>query len=297
MLDSVLDEPFELHCIGGFAVVMGYGLARNTNDLDYRSLVPNNRMEDLEKLAGLGSVLARKHKVHLQYTSVESMPDNYERRLTAIFGDPETLSVIRWRGVERSELRKWCGRTKRGTRWSARGLVSSPFSLPAIEHHLFFSILLRRFLNRVSGVRISPGPPLLGRLPINDQSVRAEPSAHLLKTPEEARFHLFVLLLGTSDIHPREGLRPQLPHERWPPGRNSARCVGIETQTSRRAQEKASLRIEERLSKSLLPERGPELFRPCAANHPSLGTPCPWPAASACQGRRWEPRPKDSPSH
>ena len=83
-LDSVLDESFELHCIGGFAVVMGYGLARSTNDLDYRSLLPYHRREDFERLAGLGSDLARKHRVHLQYTGVESMPDHYEERLTEL---------------------------------------------------------------------------------------------------------------------------------------------------------------------------------------------------------------------
>lgn len=80
-LDTLLDEPIELHCIGGFAVVAGYGLPRGTNDLDYRTLVPYNRMEDLQRLAGPGSNLAQKHKVHLQHTGVESMPENYEGRL------------------------------------------------------------------------------------------------------------------------------------------------------------------------------------------------------------------------
>lgn len=84
-LDSLLDEPFELHCIGGFAVVMGYGLPRGTNDLDYRSLVPYNRIYDLQHLAGPGSALARKYKVHLQYTGVESMPENYAERLIELF--------------------------------------------------------------------------------------------------------------------------------------------------------------------------------------------------------------------
>ena len=37
-LDALLDEVIRLDCIGGFAVVMGYGLARATNDLDYRTL-------------------------------------------------------------------------------------------------------------------------------------------------------------------------------------------------------------------------------------------------------------------
>jgi hypothetical protein len=63
-LDALLDEPIELHCIGGFAVVAGYGLQRGTNDLDYRTLVPYNRIHDLERLAGKQSALAQKHNVY-----------------------------------------------------------------------------------------------------------------------------------------------------------------------------------------------------------------------------------------
>jgi hypothetical protein len=84
-LDSLLDEPFELHCIGGFAMVAAYGFPRGTNDLDYRTVVPFNRMNDLQQIAGPSSRLARKHRVHLHYTAVESMPENYDKRLTELF--------------------------------------------------------------------------------------------------------------------------------------------------------------------------------------------------------------------
>jgi hypothetical protein len=84
-LDTLLDEPIELHCIGGFAVVVGYGLPRGTNDLDYRTLVPYDRINDLQRIAGAGSALAIKHKVHVQYTGVDSMPDGYAERLTKLF--------------------------------------------------------------------------------------------------------------------------------------------------------------------------------------------------------------------
>ena len=84
-LDGLLDEPFQLHCIGGFAVVAGYGLRRATNDLDYRSLVPYSRINHLQRMAGPGSALAQKHKVHVQHTGIESMPENYEERLVELF--------------------------------------------------------------------------------------------------------------------------------------------------------------------------------------------------------------------
>jgi hypothetical protein len=64
-LDTLLDEPIQLHCIGGFAVVAGYGLARATNDLDYRTLIPYNRINDLQRMAGPASALADASKVRV----------------------------------------------------------------------------------------------------------------------------------------------------------------------------------------------------------------------------------------
>ena len=92
-LDSLLNEPFELHCIGGFAVVAAYGLPRSTNDLDYFSLVPYNRVSDLERMAGEGSALARKHKVHVHHAAVASVPESYTERMTELF--PERFKNIR----------------------------------------------------------------------------------------------------------------------------------------------------------------------------------------------------------
>jgi Nucleotidyltransferase of unknown function (DUF6036) len=84
-VDSLLDEPVELHCIGGFAAVAAYGLPRSTNDLDYYSITPSNRVLDLEDLAGEGSALARKHRVSIHHAAIASVPENYEDRLTELY--------------------------------------------------------------------------------------------------------------------------------------------------------------------------------------------------------------------
>jgi hypothetical protein len=84
-LDDLLDEAFDLHCIGGFAVVAAYGLPRSTNDLDYFSLVPFNRLPDLEQIAGEGSALARKHKMHVHHAGVATVPENYNERMSELF--------------------------------------------------------------------------------------------------------------------------------------------------------------------------------------------------------------------
>ena len=84
-LDEALAEPVELHCIGGFVVSLLYGLPRPTGDVDYISAVPHNRIEELERLAGRQSKLARKHKVYLQHVTIATMPEDYESRLTEMF--------------------------------------------------------------------------------------------------------------------------------------------------------------------------------------------------------------------
>ena len=112
-LDSLLNEPVELHCIGGFAVVSAYYLARSTNDLDYVTLIPAHCGQDLEQWAGQGSPLARKYKVHVHRAAVASLPLNYEDRLTEIVAgrfrnirlfvlDPYDLVLSKWsRNIER----------------------------------------------------------------------------------------------------------------------------------------------------------------------------------------------------
>jgi hypothetical protein len=84
-LDGLLDEPVEFHCIGGFAAVMAYGLPRSTNDLDYFSLTPCNRIGDIQRLAGEGSALARRHKVYVHHAGVTCVPESYDERLTELY--------------------------------------------------------------------------------------------------------------------------------------------------------------------------------------------------------------------
>ena len=75
-LDEALSEPVELHCIGGFVISLIYALPRPTGDVDYISVIPRSRIEELEQLAGRESKLARKHKVHLQRVAITTMPED-----------------------------------------------------------------------------------------------------------------------------------------------------------------------------------------------------------------------------
>lgn len=93
-LDSLIDGPISLHCIGGFAIAMHFGLARPTSDIDILPTLPNDALTELTRLAGEGSDLHQRFKVYLQLVTVVNCPVEYEPR------------VIRmWPGFELRNLR------------------------------------------------------------------------------------------------------------------------------------------------------------------------------------------------
>jgi Nucleotidyltransferase of unknown function (DUF6036) len=80
-LDKRLGEAVELHCIGGFAITMQYGLSRATSDIDVLTSIPRKELATLQELAGQGSDLHRRFKVYLQPVTIVTYPEDYERRL------------------------------------------------------------------------------------------------------------------------------------------------------------------------------------------------------------------------
>jgi hypothetical protein len=77
-LDSMLPEPLDLHCIGGFVICYFYGFPRPTGDIDYYSAVPANL--NLIEMAEEGSALAKKYKIQLHHVAVTNLPEDYATR-------------------------------------------------------------------------------------------------------------------------------------------------------------------------------------------------------------------------
>ena len=84
-LNGLLDEPIDLHCIGGFVVTMQYGLSRTTADIDILAAVPNEKLDLVQQLAGLGSDLYNRFKVYLQVVAIACYPEDYESRLVRMW--------------------------------------------------------------------------------------------------------------------------------------------------------------------------------------------------------------------
>jgi hypothetical protein len=80
-LDALLDQPADLHCIGGFAISQFFGFARETADLDVLSVAPQSMRAAKAAAAGEESALHKKHRVFIDQVGVANFPDSYASRL------------------------------------------------------------------------------------------------------------------------------------------------------------------------------------------------------------------------
>ena len=84
-VDGLLGTSVELHCLGGFVLAALYGLLRPTGDVDYIAAIPSNIVADLDRIAGQGSALAKKHGLYFQHVTVADVPEAYADRLEELF--------------------------------------------------------------------------------------------------------------------------------------------------------------------------------------------------------------------
>lgn len=84
-LDDRLTEETILHCMGGFAVVQAYGLARSTAAIDVIAVLPYGTASQLVEMAGRESALRVKYGLYVDVVTVASVPESYEGRLRALY--------------------------------------------------------------------------------------------------------------------------------------------------------------------------------------------------------------------
>jgi hypothetical protein len=108
-IDQTLDQRVALHCIGGFAIAMLYGLPRPTVDVDCLTVIPVEKTAPLHSLAGEGSALHKRYGVYLQHVGIVTVPENYNDRMTLMFPTASAGSCCwGWRHTT-SRYRKWNG--------------------------------------------------------------------------------------------------------------------------------------------------------------------------------------------
>jgi hypothetical protein len=80
-VDKTLEEPTEIHCIGGFTLQLFLEKSRPTGDVDFVDTVPNDAAINLTEIAGKNTELAADHKLYLHLVKVIEPPSDYDTRL------------------------------------------------------------------------------------------------------------------------------------------------------------------------------------------------------------------------
>ena len=101
-LDKELAGPTEVHCFGGFVVAEYYGLSRSTADVDIIAATGASKLEDLQRIAGRGSALAKQHSVYVDIVTIATVPEDYADRLIDIFTG--LFQNLHLRAFERHDL-------------------------------------------------------------------------------------------------------------------------------------------------------------------------------------------------
>lgn len=101
-IDRLLEKSVDLHCLGGFVITTCFGLARPTVDVDCHAIIPTDEVTYLQRIAGEGSSLHRKHGVYLQRVGIVTLPEDYLDRTTEMFAS--TYTRLRLFRVEAHDL-------------------------------------------------------------------------------------------------------------------------------------------------------------------------------------------------
>lgn len=80
-VDRALQEKVEIHCLGAFVLSVFWELPRPTGDVDVIEIRPHTAREALLRIAGQGTALAGRHRLHVQRVTVAEYPEGYESRL------------------------------------------------------------------------------------------------------------------------------------------------------------------------------------------------------------------------
>jgi hypothetical protein len=100
-IDSALDSPVEIRCMGGFVLSVQWDLPRPTGDVDFIDAWPGSG-DELIRIAAEGTALARKHRLHVQRVTIAEYPADYESRLIDI--TPRSFRRLKIRAFEVHDL-------------------------------------------------------------------------------------------------------------------------------------------------------------------------------------------------
>lgn len=101
-VDRALERPVEVHCLGGFVLAVLWELPRPTGHVGFVEIEPSDAGQDLLRIAGEGSEIARRHSLHFHRVTIAEFPADYASRLMNL--TPRGLKRLRLRAFEVHDL-------------------------------------------------------------------------------------------------------------------------------------------------------------------------------------------------
>jgi hypothetical protein len=101
-VDRALGRPVEVHCLGGFVLMVLWGLPRPTGDADFVEIKPAEAAADLLSIGGDGSELASQYHLRFHQVTIAEYPEGYASRLINM--TPKGLERLHLRAFEAHDL-------------------------------------------------------------------------------------------------------------------------------------------------------------------------------------------------
>ena len=101
-VDRALERPVAVHCLGGFVLAVLWELPRPTGDVDFIEIEPSDAASELLEIAGEGSELSTRYKLHFHQVTVAEFPAGYASRLVDI--TPKEFQRLRLEALEVHDL-------------------------------------------------------------------------------------------------------------------------------------------------------------------------------------------------
>lgn len=101
-VDRRLSRQVEVHCLGGFALAVLWGLPRPTGDVDFIECEPSGAAAELLDIAGEDSELAARYQIHFHQASVAEYPEGYSSRLLDV--TPRGTARLRVKALDAHDI-------------------------------------------------------------------------------------------------------------------------------------------------------------------------------------------------
>lgn len=101
-IDEKLEVSVEIHCLGGFVLMVLWDLPRPTGDIDVVEVAPKGATPQLMEIGGEGSDLSREYGLQIHRVGIAEYPEDYVLRLIEL--TPTEFRRLRIRAFDATDV-------------------------------------------------------------------------------------------------------------------------------------------------------------------------------------------------